>query len=504
MINKFNNLALPMKVFVFALLLGVVYAIAQVAGSSSPEAAPLVMAIVGTPSAVSGSGGMDAAGIRRIAWDKKLRETKVLPSIFTAIETSLKVVGDQILTDKYGIIMRVDPQVGGSGQSVRLAMGRPFRKAPQVGTSEHMLNNEDERDLLWTELYYNEIKKAIKYFKYGFYHNDTEYLGWVESMGPQLTAYWQELDDLRSHQAILLGRSMELQADPINLPVTLNPNWIIPNLPDHQNPEWDNSDITTTAGSADSDGYYSATKYSGSDAFAENVAARMLQGSGIGSEGLALLTVDMFYYISEYIVDVLKLDPLEIDGTPTYVLAVPSRVKTWCMNPNNAGSPGEAFQKYEAYKTSDRVRLPNEFGRICENLILVTNHRAPTITVGGDEGSYTLNFGFVCPGENDDRNHGGWSNTSGSTNFVFDTVIVLGANALADYLKDPLETKLFEHTEYGKIEGRGSYKGEGRQIPLWDKDATARVDGDIGTRSLIYRGSAIIPVSRTPRVKVIS
>lgn len=504
MIDRFNKLTIPAKVFLLSLLLGVVYAIAQVAGLSSPEAAPFAMAVVGTPSAISGSGGMDAAGVRQIAFDKKMRETKVLPSIFNAIETSLKVVGDQIVVEKYGIMMNVSPELASSGQSVRLAMGRPFGKAPQVGTSQNMLNNEDERDLLWTELYYNEVKKAIKYFKFGYFYNDTKYLGWVESMGPQLTQYWQELDDLRSHQALCLGRSMELNVDPLNLPITLNPNWIIPNLPEDLNPEWDNTAITTTAGSADADGYYSSTTYSGADSFAENVAARMLQGSGVGSEGLALLTVDMFYYISEYIVDVLHLDPIMIDNIPTYVLAVPTRVKTWCSNPNNTGSPGEAFQKYGAYETSNRVRLPGEFGRMIENLILVTNHRAPTITVGGDEGSYTLNFGFMCPGENDDRNHGNWSNTSGSTNFVFDLVIVLAANAICNYLKDPIRTKLYEHTEYGKIEGRGSYKGEGRQIPLWDKDATARVDGDMSTRSLIYRGSALIPISRTPRVKPIS
>lgn len=494
----FNSLFI--RALFLALVMGVVYAIAQVAGVQHSELAPFSAAVVGTPSSIDSLG---QAGVRRIATDKKLREDiNILPSIFTAIESSLKVIGNEIVVEKYGILMKIETQLASQGQSVRLAMGRPFRKAPQVGTGQSMLSNEDERDMLWTELYYNEVKKAIKYFKFGYNYNDTEYLGWVEAQGPALLNYWQELEDLRMHQAVLLGRSMELNVDPLNLPVTLNPNWIIPNLDDSLNPVWDNTDITTTEGALDSEGYYSARTYHGNTSFVENVAARMLQGSGTGSQGLALLTVDMFWYISDYIVNVLKLTPLMIDGRPSYVLAVPSRVRTWCLNKNNAGSPGEAFAEMNAYKAQDRVSLPDEFGRMCGNLILVENHRAPTITVGGDEGSYTLNFGFLCPGDNDDRNNGAWSNTSGSTNFVFDTVICLAANAVAQYLRDPLTTKLYEHTEYGQIEGRGSYKGEGLQIPMWDKDATARVDG--ASRTLVYRGSAIIPISRTPRVKIIA
>lgn len=489
---------LMIKVLFITLIVAAVYAIANVAGAPHSELYPFATAVVGTPTGLS---GMNATALRRIAFDKKLREDSILPSVFSALETALKVVGDQIVVEKAGILMKISPEKAGGGQSVRLALAKPFRKAPQYGTSKPMLTNEDERDLLWTELYYNEVKKSIKYYKYGFFHNDTQYLGWVESQGPALTTYMQELRDLRMHQALLLGRSEELTEDPLGLSQPLNPNWVIPNLDDSRNPAWDLTAMTVTDGDADDDGYYSSRSYSGATAFAENIAARMLEGSGVGSTGLALLTVDTFYYIRDYVVNVLRVEPLWLDGKPTYVLLVPSRVYTWCMNPNNAGSLGEAFQKYECYKSSERIQLPYEFGRICGNMILCENHRAPTITVGGEAGTYSLNFGFCCPGDNDDRNMGNWSNTSGSTNYVFDCVIGLGANAVAEYLHDPLNTKLFEQTEYGKIEGRGAYLGEGLQLPMWDKDAAGRVDGV--NRTLVYRGSFIVPISRTARSKVV-
>lgn len=115
--NRMSTLMI--RVFFLTLIMGVVYAIAQVAGMSNPESVPILTAVVATPSSIDTLG---AAGLRRLAEDKQLREDHVMPSIFTAIETSLKVIGNEIVVKKYGILMRVDPKLAAAGQSVRLAM----------------------------------------------------------------------------------------------------------------------------------------------------------------------------------------------------------------------------------------------------------------------------------------------------------------------------------------------------------------------------------------------
>jgi hypothetical protein len=132
--------------------------------------------------------------------------------------------------------------------------------------------------------------------------------------------------------------------------------------------------------------------------------------------------------------------------------------------------------------------------------LLIKNLRAPTLTIGGTAGSYTAKFGFVCPGNNDDRNNSAWANTSGATNYVYDLCIGLGANALLEYVMDPLNTKLREATEYEQIIGRAAYLGEGIQLPFWDKDAGSQADG--ASKTLVYKGSFIVPIGRLARVTV--
>lgn len=84
---------------------------------------------------------------------------------------------------------------------------------------------------------------------------------------------------------------------------------------------------------------------------------------------------------------------------------------------------------------------------------------------------------------------------------MHDLVIGVGANAIMEFLMDPLNTKLREATEYDQIIGRAAYLGEGLQLPFWDKDSGSQADG--ASKTLIYKGSFIMPIGRTPRTTVV-
>jgi hypothetical protein len=215
------------------------------------------------------------------------------------------------------------------------------------------------------------------------------------------------------------------------------------------------------------------------------------------------MNLNTLFMMQGYIPSVLKLEPVMLDGIPSYIVLIPPLVKNWMFNPNNSGSFGAYLQNIMAYKDVSRDKIPGECGRF-GNMVFVEDYRAPTLTIGGSTGSYTLKVGLMRPGNNDDRNLSAWSNTSGSTNYVHDMVIVLGANAIAEYLVDPMQTGLKAETEYGQIQGRGLYLGEGIQLPYWDKDTAGMVDGALGTRTLIYKGSAVMPIGRTPWVGSVS
>jgi hypothetical protein len=456
------------------------------------------MAVVGTPATLAGLG---ATGIRRITYDKKLREDSIRPSVFTVLKTALSVDKNIVNVSKVGVFMTVDSAGnGGLGQSSRVAMRLPLQEAPQMGTAETILGNEEGFRLLYTDAYYNEVKKGVKTWNWGYNFNDTAYLNVNNAVDPAISEFMAELRDLRIHQALCLRRSEELTKTPTSLTQTVNPNIIVPNLDDASFPAWDKDAPTVTEGAVDSLGYYSARTYSGSTTYAELVAAAILAGSGTGATSKCKFNVDTIFMSEEYNRQVIMGEQVMVDGQWTTIILVPSRVKAWMLNPNNAGSLGEYMKSVADYKDPNRPMIPYEFGRV-GSLLFVEDMRAPTLTIGGAAGSYTLKFGFVCPGNNDDRNNSAWSNSSGSTNYVFDICTLLNANAVLEYIMDPLNTKLRESTEYEQVIGRAAYLGEGLQLPFWDKDTGSQADG--ASKTLIYRGSALIPIGRTSRTTVV-
>jgi len=448
--------------------------------------------VPGTPSSLS---GLNATGLRRMAWESKLRRDSIRPSVWTALKTAIKVVDNVMSVVKSGVFLEVNTPPD-AGQSCRLALRKPLRKAPQYGTGQDILGNEDEQSLLWTELFYNEIKKGVKYKKWGYDYNDTKYLKYIETYADAMTEFMAENYDVRCHEALTLTYSEELTYTPVSQAQQFNKNWCIPNLAQGSYPSWDNTALTKTNGTIDSDNYYSSRTYSGATTFVENIAAALMAASGTGSVSKALFTVDFLAQLEHYLSDELLLEPVMIDKTPSYVILVDSEVWAYTSNPNNTGSFGEHWQAANTGYAQDRMLIPGELGRAYGSLVFVRNRRSPTLTVGGSEGSYTLRVNYCHPGNNDDRNKSAWSSTSGSQNYVFMLCYALGQNALAEYLVDPLNSNMFEHTEYGKIEGRACYMGSGLQIPAWDLDSGSRADGASTTQ--IQRGSCIIPVSRAP------
>lgn len=96
--------------------------------------------VPGTPTTLS---GMNATALRRIVWEKKLRDDSVRPSVFNAIPAEFKITEGQIEIMKPGMMLDVTNVGRNNGQSVRLALSTPLRKRPKYGPDELMLGNED-------------------------------------------------------------------------------------------------------------------------------------------------------------------------------------------------------------------------------------------------------------------------------------------------------------------------------------------------------------------------
>jgi hypothetical protein len=289
----------------------------------------------------------------------------------------------------------------------------------------------------------------------------------------------------------------ELVEAPTSLAQVFNANWVIPNLDSSSYPTWDKTAETTVTGALDADGYYNTRIFgTAGDAMSENIGDSLMEAAGVAATSKALLKTDWLAQLSYYLGNVLRLENIIMDGMPTYMLLVAPAVKAWMMNPNNTGSPAANIANIMEYKDPKRMTIPGEFGRLFDNLLLVTNPRAPTLTLTGTNGYWAIKPGYMWPGNNDDRNLSKWAVATTAQNFAFDICYALGANALAKYTRDDMRTNLSESTEYGFIQGLAAYIGEGIQAPSWDQGTPT--DGAIGTRTKVQTGSAVIPVSRAP------
>ena len=442
------------------------------------------------PGTATTIGGMGVPSIAKIAYDSKLRQDSVRPSIWTEIKTTYKIndMGEVIL-GKPGVLLDIS-NVGRaqSGQSVKVSMRMSLKKRGMYGDGEDVLGNEDESTLLVSNMYYNEIKKGVKYNTYGYAFNDTEYLNFTGGYDEALALWHQENDDDRIQQAFLLGRADELTYSPVSQTQPFNKNWIIPNLPDSQQPAWSVIAPTPVLGAQDSDRYYSSEYYNNGASFSENIAAAMLAASGTSAVPVATMTVDHMMAMHNYEQYNHLIEPVMVDGVPSKFLCVADFVKHFMLNPSMAGSFGSYWAQVAQYK-DPKLKLPGEMGRFMDDWVVIHDTRSPTMVISGQAGAYHLKPGFLHPGNNDDRDLGAWSASSATQNFVWDICKLVGANALCIYRRDELVTGLEEFTEYKKRKGSSTYKGEGLQLPIFDLDTPS-------SASTIYRGSAIIPISR--------
>lgn len=431
----------------------------------------------------------NASALRKVVWSAKTRVQQVRPSVFANLKTEYEMnQSGEIVISRPGVVLDVTNEgVKGQGQSVRLALRTPLMKRPAYGT-EDSLGAEDESTLKYGEIFYNETNKAVKMYERGYYANDVSSIKYNEGYNPLVNDFQAEMTDYFCHQALLLTYAENLTFAPVSKVFAFNKNFWIPNLTDSQQPTYDSTAQTTTQGAADSDSWYSTQYFTGATTFAENLGDALATAGGVASAPTNLMNTTAWSRLRNFVRKNKAVTPLQIDGIATYLCLVPTDTMSWMLNPANTGSIGEYFKTVNQYKGDNRDALPGEIGRVLGCFLLVEDDRAMTLTLGGTDGARTITPGYMLPGNNDDRNATAWSNTSGSTNYVHDIMLVLGQNAIAHYLRDDTQIDT-EMTSYGRIKGVNHYRGEGWQLPFFDIDTST-------DSSRVYEGSIVVPVGR--------
>lgn len=448
------------------------------------------------PKSANGLTAMGATALQKTIWDKNLREDITLDDIWDHVKASVDIRMSNIEIPDQVFMQFQTPPVG--PHKIVVGMSAPLQEAWQEGTDETMLNNEEQLRLYHLSLRYNELKKAVAHRGWGIDYNELDSIGLYQQITPKFTKAWQEYRGKRIRVASMLTYEDALTKSPVSLKQQFNSNIWIPNLAVGDMPVWDVTNLTTTAGSEDTLGFYPDRTFSGANTYVESIAAKMLAASGTGSTSKAYVDVGNLADLEIYVRLRIKMPPMSIGKGRGYLFVIPSEVAAYLTNPNESGSMGSLWKDYASLNTEEQS-IPGILGKY-RSLYFIEDDRAPTLTVSGSEGSYTLQPGFMNPGNNDDRNISPWSATSGSLNYVFDCGFVYGGGALAEWIVNPLAYAK-ESTEYGQLLGKGSYMCGGVQLARYDVDTPDDANDSAGTgagKTIINRSSCMVLISRKP------
>lgn len=457
------------------------------------------------PATPNGLTAMKAAALKVKAYNKTLRTESVLYDVFEKLS-------GEIRTDPKGtmipeaIFMKMDTPPKGA-HSVTIPLLKLLQGAPQMGTSQHMLGSEENLRLKHLTVYYNEIKKSVASFGWGVDFNDLSYLDVYGQITPLMTQYFAELRGRRIREALMLTYASELTMDPINLKQQFNPNIFVTNTTFANQPSYKRDNLTTgtvgtwPANRSTDDLHTTYEDGSGKTYFVQAIynalAAATTTSAAFDTPAKMNMTVEMLLALSNFVEDELLLEPLMIDGQPSYIFLLPSTTAVWLSGFSTSNSRlGDIWKDVSALSKKEQD-IPAVMGRV-NNLVLVKDGRYPTITIGGTSVDPTITPGFLAPGRSDGRNKAAYD---GSTNKVFQCGFVLGKGALVEWVANDLKYAT-EQTEYGKFQGKGAYQMAGIQLCKFDEDA---LDGGTGQSDTSYQqNSSCMVLMTTPQLVTVS
>jgi hypothetical protein len=418
--------------------------------------------------ATSAPDGEAVLALRIKAVDTKLQMESISDDIFESLGSTVVPNSQKKIAVPNSIFMKLNATPTGASQTT-VAMLRPLRG--DVGFGSPTIGSELTQDLLYSSFYYGEYWKSVASTNYGRNHNELEKVfGVFSEIQPQLSTYFKELHGRRIREALFQVYDSVLVGDtssPVYGAPSLNPNWFIHDTAIGSQPTWIGSEA-----SAD---------------FQDNIGEALQDAIAGGIDLNYLVALD--YYAS----NVLKIDPIYVNGQKTYVFTCPSPQLVRLRDPSVAGSLGASHQAVWQ-NSSAEMSWPGAVGRVGA-IMVVEDERYPELVVADAAGAKTLTAAYLNPGNDDDRTRAAW--TAGESGRA-DMGFLLGAAALCEWNVKPLHFET-EEQNYGHDKGTGAFGESGIQLVRYTSDDDTSdvnytgVEAN-GTRYL-NKGSIVCPLT---------
>jgi hypothetical protein len=416
--------------------------------------------------------GVDA-GLKYDALQKKLQMESLAGDIFEQLSSDLTVEAGDAMDVPNSVFLKLDAVETGA-RTVTIPLLMALTGAPTIGAGTP-IGNEETQNLKYATFYYQEYSYAVASTAWGKLYNEMGMYGVFEKIQPQISTYMKELDGERKREALLQTHCSVLTTTPTVgggaaiQTAEWNKNWFVANADISEQPVWDNTAASFTEAIGD----------------ALNAGGGADAASGVAANASLNYLLALEYYVVNY----LRIDPIQIGGQDTYVTLLPA-TQVAILKRNDAGKLGEIYTSM-VRKDEDVMEYTGAIGRVGK-LLLVEDQRYPTLTVGGVDGSWTLTPQYLKPGNTDARAKAQYD--TGALNW--DIGFLMGKAAICEWKVKDLHFET-EKQNYGYNKGTGVFGESGISIVQYDTD-----EGFGGTAGSDYRenfGSVVLAMT-TPKI----
>lgn len=366
-------------------------------------------------------------------WDNQLQDETLQQDIMSTLTTVFDETTDISIPNDALVMQTSIPSTGET--SATFGFLHALTAAGGEGDLYTQLGNEETLRQKRVVAYFNEFSHAVTGWQYGYhFHEAKPYKIYDESMGKAtklLGRHAEERFGLYRRQALLETYSQNLTASPTSLTQRWNPHWYIKNLLDSQQPAYNTSNAT----------------------FTQNICnALVTAGTSINA------ALDAHYLLAlSNRAKFLRIEPLVINGKKRYILTVPSEQTVWAASLGVAGSLGAWWSDYSRLN-EEKLMFPGLLGE-WKNILLVEDERAPTLTLAGSAGNYSLTANYMRYGNNDERD------TSATARQVG---YLLGKGPLIEWYPDRIHHE-YDDYNYRKWIGKGYFGMIGDTLRMYDQ-----------------------------------
>ena len=371
------------------------------------------------------------ANLVRTYWDTRLQEETLFRDIFSRLRTTFdRTKGIDIPLN--ALTLEINAAALDGFRQARIGFVRSLNGNGRQGDLQLQIGFEETLREQSQEVYFNELSHAAATYEYGIHFHDHKPYGLNMELVTRLLGNWmEEKFGLYYREALLQRRGGNLALSPVFQGQLWNQRWFVKNA------------ATQPA--------YSTVLQTHT-----NNIANALIAAGTGEN--ATLDANYMNALSHYITT-NRIEPLSISGQKGYIMTVPTNQKYHALNLDRADSMSSYFTSVNRFPDQLRSVFPEGacLGK-WQDIFLVEDERAPTLTIGGSTEPFTLTPGYVHPGNRDERD-----TSSGARDIGF----LLGRAPLIDYYPVKVHHK-YDDYNYEKWQGKGAFCMRGVQMRTYD------------------------------------